>query len=353
MQGKKQVILDCERMKYPHTGLYHFCLQLGKALLVSMQQDETITFYTDKKNKGIFGKEQQYLIQNPVHKIFLPSLQKYNVWHATHQHSMYQPDTRKTPVVLTVHDLNFLKGGLKNTAKQKTYLKKLQQKVNNAHHIVAISKFVLNDLQQNIDTGNKPVSVIYNGCNITILPDLMPSAFVPQQPFLFTIGTIAEKKNFHVLSKLLVNQSFHLLIAGVVQDKVYQRKIMETASQLGVADKIHFTGAVSENDKQWYYQHCTAFVFPSIAEGFGLPVIEAMAFGKPVFLSAETSLPEIGGEAAFYFHDFELNTMQQTFTEGLRLYQEADMEAVIKSHAQKFDWLTTAEQYLHIYRSLY
>jgi len=353
MQATKQIIFDCERMKYPHTGLYHFCLQLGKALLETRQSNESVTFYTDQTNKGIFGAEEQYLLQKPIHKLMLPSLKKFDVWHVTHQHSMYHPSAKKIPIVLTIHDLNFLKGSLKNSVKQKAYLKKLQQKVNNAHHLVTISKFVLDDLCQHIDTAEKPVSVIYNGCNIAMLPALVRPAVSMESSFLFTIGTIAEKKNFHVLPRLLVNNNFHLLIAGVVQDRNYQKKIIEEAGRLGVLDRIHFAGAVSENDKQWYYKHCTAFVFPSIAEGFGLPVIEAMAFGKPVFLSNLTSLPEIGGDTAFYFPDFGPHTMQKVVENGLHLYQQNDMRAAIIAHAQKFNWLTTAQQYLEIYRSLY
>lgn len=353
MQATKQIIFDCERMKYPHTGLYHFCLQLGKALLDARHSNELITFYTAQASKGIFGAEERYLVQKPIHKLFLPSLGKYDVWHVTHQHSMYHPSTRKIPVVLTIHDLNFLKGGLKNAGKQKAYLKKLQQKVDNADHLVTISKFVLEDLKQHIDIAQKPVSVIYNGCNIAMLPVLNRPAVSTANPFLFTIGTIAEKKNFHVLPRLLVKNNFYLLIAGVVQDRNYQKKMIDEANRLGVADRIRFVGAISENDKQWYYKHCTAFVFPSIAEGFGLPVIEAMAFGKPVFLSNLTSLPEIGGDAAFYFPDFEPDTMQKVLANGLHLYQHNDMKAAIIAHAQKFNWLTTAQQYLEIYRSLY
>ena len=353
MQTEKQIIFDCERMKYPHTGLYHFCLHLGKALLNAKRSNEVITFYTDKINKGIFGAEEQYLLQRPIHKLMLPDLKKFDVWHVTHQHSMYNPSAKKVPVVLTIHDLNFLKGGLKNTSKQKAYLKKLQHKVDNAHHLVTISKFVLDDLGEHIDIEKKPVSVIYNGCNIDMLPVLIPPAVSTEKQFLFTIGTIAEKKNFHVLPRLLIKNNFHLLIAGVIQDRDYQKRIIEEAAQLGVLDRIHFVGAVSENDKQWYYKHCTAFVFPSIAEGFGLPVIEAMAFGKPVFLSNLTSLPEIGADAAFYFPDFGRHIMQEVLEKGLHFYEQNNMKAAIIAHSQKFSWLATAQQYIEVYRSLY
>ncbi len=123
------------------------------------------------------------------------------------------------------------------------------------------------------------------------------------------------KKNFHVLPALLVGNDHELIISGV--ETPYKSKIMEEAEKFGVTDRVKITGTISEEDKAWYYKNCTAFVFPSIAEGFGLPVIEAMHFGKPVFLSTHTSLPEIGGDAAFYFPTFEPADMQATFANGM------------------------------------
>ncbi len=129
--------------------------------------------------------------------------------------------------------------------------------------------------------------------------------------------------------------------------------IIDEAKALGVLERIYFTGPISENDKQWYYTNCVGFVFPSIAEGFGLPVIEAMAKGKPVFLSSLTSLPEICDHYAFYFSDFPMESMQKTLEEGLRVYVQNNMQESIITHAKSFDWSITAKKYLDIYRSFY
>lgn len=349
----QKIVFDCERMKYPHTGLYHFCQQLGNALLEEARTNEEIIFYTSKKNIGSFGIDRKYLTQKLFHKLMMPSVEQYKVWHVTHQHSMYHPSIKKIPVVLTVHDLNFLKGTLKNNAKRKHYLSELQNRIHQAHYIVAISNYVLNDLKAHIDIGTKPHAVIYNGCNVSTLQTLHPPSIIPENPFLFSIGTITEKKNFHVLPRLLKNKAFSLLLAGVVQDEEYKKKIIDEAQALGVLDRIYFTGPISENDKQWYYKNCTGFVFPSIAEGFGLPVIEAMAQGKPVFLSTLTSLPEIGDQYAFYFPDFSMESMQQTLEEGLGMYEQHNMRESIIAHAKSFDWSITARKYLEIYRSFY
>jgi glycosyltransferase involved in cell wall biosynthesis len=131
----------------------------------------------------------------------------------------------------------------------------------------------------------------------------------------------------------------------------YKDKIMEEAQKHGCADRVTITGTISEYDKAWYYKNCEAFVFPSLAEGFGLPVIEAMHFGKPVFLSTHTSLPEIGGAAAFYFKTFEPEHMQQVLRDGLQEFQDKNLAQKTIEHAEQFDWQNTARQYLELYEN--
>lgn len=91
---------------------------------------------------------------------------------------------------------------------------------------------------------------------------------------------------------------------------------------------------------------------PSLAEGFGAPVVEAMAFGKPIFLSNLTSLPEIGADIAFYFHSFEEAHMQQVFKEGMEAYQRNNMAEKIIERGNDFNWEVKAQEYLQVYRSL-
>ena len=80
-----------------------------------------------------------------------------------------------------------------------------------------------------------------------------------------------------------------------------------------------------------------------------MPVIEAMHFGKPVFLSTHTSLPEIGGDAAWYFESFDAEAMQAVYNKGMADYNSADLTPKIIAHANRFDWKETARQYLKLY----
>ena len=107
-----------------------------------------------------------------------------------------------------------------------------------------------------------------------------------------------------------------------------------------------------DGEKYWYYKHCEAFLFPSYAEGFGLPVIEAMYHGKPAFISDKTSLPEVGGDAAYYFRSFDPDSMQQVFKKGIEDYLLADPSEKIKQQAAKFNWDVCASEYIEVYEEM-
>jgi len=349
--GKLRIWIDTERLKYPHTGLYHFCMELGKALLQEKTDREELSFYLPANKMGVFGKDAVYRKQMGLHKYQLPSTASYQVWHSLHQGSQYFPFRRSIPVVLTIHDLNFLHQPGRGATYIKKSLAELQQKINRADRVVAISNFVLEELHRNLQVNSAQSSVIYNGCNFSQLDAEKPTR-IPSNPFLFTIGTVAAKKNFHVLPALLEGNDYWLVIAGIIHEEAYLQKIKQEAVRCGVAHRVIITGAITDAQKQWYYQHCEAFVFPSIAEGFGMPVLEAMYFGKPVFLSTYTSLPEIGGSLAYYFTSFDPDEMRRTLEQGLQHYYQTSPQQALQNHAVSFSWLAAARQYLSIYREL-
>lgn len=318
-------------------------------------EKEGLTFYLPQNAKQILAENSKFIQQSSSHKFWMPSLKKYRVWHGTYQGTNYYPTSSYVKKVLTIHDINFMHDEYKSDKKKNKYLHQLQEKINRTDHIVAISNFVLDDVKQYIDLKNIPVSIIYNGCNIpdNIAPPEKPQQ-APTDSFLFTIGTITEKKNFHVLPALISNNNKFLVIAGIVQSEGYKQRIIDEAKKWDVADRVIFTDSISDNDKYWYLQNCEAFVFPSLAEGFGLPVIEAMHFGKPVILSDKTCLPEIGGDAAYYFDNFEGVHMREVLQKSLADYNRSSEQAErIKQRSQLYKWSNAAAAYLKIYRSLY
>ncbi len=107
-----------------------------------------------------------------------------------------------------------------------------------------------------------------------------------------------------------------LVVAGSAASP-YAQEILRLARAEGVAERVLLPGNVTDAEKYWLLANAEAFVFPSLAEGFGLPVVEAMSLGKPVFLSTRTSLPETGGPEAFYWPDFDPRAMAEVFTRGM------------------------------------
>ena len=351
--NNNSVLIDCERMKTPYTGLYYFCLHLAKGLVLTNNNGKGLCFYTQKSNAHLF-KDECIIAQHSIHKLVLPSLKKYQIWHSTYQGSQYYPWHRKIKVVLTVHDLNFIYDNSKSAAKKEKYLKSIKAKISRADHIVTISNFTLEDIKRHIDLRDKPTTVIYNGGSVDSIINLTQPAYIPKASFLFTIGAIVAKKNFHVLAALLKNNDMFLIIAGITQSEEYKKKIITEAKKFGVERRVIFTGGITENDKQWYMKNCEVFLFPSISEGFGLPVIEAMHFGKPVILANSTSLPEIGGKEAYYFNSFNPADMQNTLTKALDDYHsnKIQKEAAIIKRSDSFNWLSSAKQYHNVYNSL-
>ena len=338
-------------MKYPNNGLYYYCLNLGKHLLPLQQPGEQITYYVPSSADGMFG-HAPYMLCKQWHKLVLPIGNFDGVWHSTHQTSPYFPPKHsKAKVVLTIHDLNMLYERAKEPGLVKRQLRKVQEHIDRADHIVTISKFALKDVSEQLNLKNKPVSVIYNGCKLDSFPQFDSPRYKPSRPFLFSIGTVLPKKNFHVLTALLVNHDYELVIAGTIRQS-YLDKIMETARKIGVAGRVRVIGPVNDAEKYWYYQNCVAFMFPSIAEGFGQPAVEAMTLGKPVFLSTHTSLPEIGGDAAYYFDSFEPDAMRDAFDKGMHHYNTQHPQALIEARGNSFNWGQVASQYFDVYRSV-
>jgi glycosyltransferase involved in cell wall biosynthesis len=283
-----------------------------------------------------------------IHKFFSPRADGVNIWHTTYQGSNYMKHNRKIKNVLTIHDLNFLYE--KTSLKIRKYLRKLQKNVDNANYIIAISEFAKNDILNHLNIGNKPVSVIYNGCNVLEFPCYDMPVYRPKSPFLFSIGTVVPKKNFHVLPCLLKGNDYELIVAGKGEE--YATTIVEEAKKFGVENRVKMIGAVNAEDKYWYLKNCAAFLFPSLAEGFGIPPIEAMYFGKPAFLSTKTSLPEIGGQHAYYFDDFEPENMCAVFEAGMNHYVQTNPASLISQHAAQFDWGKSAKEYWDVYKSV-
>lgn len=352
MQNKKpSILITLDSMKDPNTGFYYF----GKALFESISKQNAgmfdISFYVKDKT-GFFDRSLSLYHNHKYHKLFFPFFYRFDLTHITDQFCRLRPDRVMGKKVLTIHDLNQLhQPDITERAKQNS-IRTLRKHIKNSDRVVAISNFVANDIRANFPESAAKVSVIYNGADKLTLTDGHTPPHIPKKPFLFALGPLNAKKNFHVLPALLQHNDLELVLSGITPTPAYTELVYAQAREFGCEDRLIITGPISEDDKAWYYKNCSAFLFPSLAEGFGLPVIEAMSFGKPVFLSDKTSLPEVGGNEAFYFRNFDAVHMQTVFNEGMAKYTNDKMEATLKARAALFTWENTSSDYINLYRQL-
>ncbi len=350
----KRVFLEMEKLKNPNSGLGQFCINIGEHFQLLDPKNLQLDFYLPAFQKDVFGNKFNYIKQTAIHKFLPIDSSIYDVWHCLQQDSHYLPNNKNTKLILTIHDLNFLekyKG-----SKQKRKLISLQKRVNKASAITVISKFTEAIVRENLQLNDTPVHVIYNGNSLKIMENASAPDFIPAHSgieYLFSIGIISAKKNFHTLIPLLQNnKQLHLVIAGD-NTSDYAKQIITTSKKTGVDKQLHLPGTINDSEKYWLYKNCKAFVFPSLSEGFGLPVVEAMSLGKPVFLSNLTSLPEIGGKEAYYWNNFEPQHIIEVYEKGIKDFS-SDKEKPKRSieWAKQFSWENAAQAYLNLYENV-
>lgn len=336
---------------HPTDDQHRFARELGKAMAVQQPGEMKLHFYLPEKDFDVFGKEVAYEKHKPIHKFFKFGTGRFDLWHATTTLSPYQPFNTKTKFVFTIHDLNFMEDEDRSNAQKMRYLRLVQERVKRADYLTFISDHARLEAFKYLDLGSKPSTVIYNGCTVLSNGNVTPPAHLPERPFLFSNGLFKAEKNFHLLPHLLNGNDYHLVIAGK-NDTEYKQTVIDAANKAGISERLHLTGEISEEEKNWYYQNCEAFLLPSLVESFPTPAIEAMRFGKPVFLSMFSCLPEIGGDAAYYFESFDDASMKRTFEEGMHHYTTTKPFEKIKERAAFFSWQEAALQHFDVYTQL-
>lgn len=261
---------------------------------------------------------------------------------------------RKSKFIYTILDLNYLSLTEISDSRKQRQKKRYQHAIDKAAAITTISEYVARDVSGQLAVPPAtPLKAIYCGVNT---PDTLPStppSVQPGGPFLFFIGMIQPYKNIHTMLPLLdAFPDYKLVVAGP-NDRPYGQEMREQAEKMGIGDRLLMPGPIDEATKWWLYANCDAFLFPSLMEGFGLPVVEAMRFGKPVFSSPLTSLPEVGGPDAFYFQSFEPETVIDTFRTGMDAYrQDPTIADRLRQYSQRFRWDAVAAEYWTLYQDM-
>lgn len=351
------IFLESHHINNLNFGFGQFNFHLINSL--SKIEDNPFQFYIHAKDKAVL--KEQFHNKNFEYKKYYafrryPAFRirkKFDLWHSMNQNTHIEPYSN-LPYLLTIHNISHIKDP-ENYRHLENHVK-FQEKLNRSTAITYISNYAKQSTHQFFDVPNVPEYVIYNGNPVQdiIVPDNFVPGFDVKTPFLFTIGEITDRKNFISLVHMMhYLPEFNLIIAGKKSTGAAQ-EIELLIAKLGLGSRIRLTGKISEAEKQYCYKNCTGFVFPSLREGFGLPVIEAMRFGKPVFISNNTSLPEIGGEYANYWDHYDPEYMAGIVKAGLDAHSadEAGLSEKLTARSQEFNWDTAARQYLEVYTEL-
>ena len=349
------IIFDCQSLRLPNVGFYHYALSLSKALLAeSVRHKEKMGLYLPECADSLYENFGSFPVRRWHHidKHFMYLGPRVRLYHVSNQLTHYAPQGWRLPVLTTIHDMNCIHFA-ENKKVYDRLVRETARAIKRSTRIVAISEDAKKDTCEFFDLDPANVDMIYNGTCEYEGP-VTPPEKVPDGKFLLYLGRVTLSKNIHVLPPLLVGNDYRLVIAGIEAYDAEARLIRLEANRWGVADRVIFAGPVAEPVKHWFLKNCEAFLFPSLAEGFGLPILEAMQYGKPVFCSDRTALPEIGGDCVFYFnHDFEPRAMQEELQKGLDAYNAGELtpEKII-ARTKLFSWEKAAEQYYSIYEKM-
>ena len=355
----KNVIIDVYKAGGLFSGLGQFSVNFAQALMSAELSDKLSDELSNVKFTLLvppgFKLEMKpgfEFVEAGFRQRYFPVFsRRYDLWHSLHQFPSHLPN-RNTPRILTVHDLNFLVE--KDGWKVEKYLKKLQKNVDRSVAITAISNATKEVLEQNIDMKGRPVTTIYNGVKLNAHPANQQPGYITGAKYFFAIGVFKRKKNFEVLLPMMKFFPDHQLIIAGENDTSYGQFLRQKVNELGIGHQVVFPGKVADDDKDWLYNHCEALMMPSMAEGFGLPVIEAMMAEKPVFLNPISSLQEVGGSVASYFDSFESEAMAQQVSTQLVEFETLKKHDPnrLKTYANRFNWETCIFHYLTLYADL-
>lgn len=321
--------------------------------------------YLDKRSLSIFnslisdlkfrGKSRITGYINNKKAVKCISSGDFDIFHPTYYDTYFLKHIKDKPFVLTVYDMIHEK--FPNIfPKNDPTIKFKKDLINRASRIIAISKHTKKDIVNIYKINPKKIDVVYLASSFTenFEYEMKGAINLPRKYILF-VGDRHSYKNFtffveSIGSLLLEDKNLFLICAG---SKDFTEEESSLFSDLNIKEKIIHKDIENDEMLVYFYKNAEVFVFPSLYEGFGIPVLESLSCGCPTVLSNSSSLPEVGGLAALYFNPNNKNSIQSTVRKVLT-NGKIKKDLVNKGFEQinKFSWHKTAEETLEIYKKV-
>jgi len=269
-------------------------------------------------------------------------------------------------LLVTIHDLtHIMDRTFRRTLPSLVYARPmLAMASRKADHIVTVSEFTKRQIVERLRIAPEKVTVIYHGvsshfrvCNHEEAFQAASSALQLRRPYLLYVGVLKPHKNIPTLIRAFAllrgrrKAQQQLLIVG--DDPKWKKGLVSLCSQLGIAGHVSFFPRVAHAILPQVYAGADLMVMPSFIEGFGLPVLEAMACGTPVVCSRAASLPEVAGNAAEYFGPTSVENLAAAMEAVLSSTErQAELRRKGPERAKLFSWEECARRTLEVYRKV-
>ena len=274
----------------------------------------------------------------------------------------------KIPLILTLHDIIFLEPRDKTN---KSFYQNMgwfyrrfvvPRILKKCKRIITVSNFERNNIISKLDIPQERITMIYNGYNQWFRPvedsSQVYKKYIDTSGYFFFLGNTDPKKNTErtliAYSKYLEKSDIKRKLLMADLDKTYMNSIIERNHIENIIQRIVMPGYIVNQDLPYIYNNAFAFLYTSLRESFGIPLLEAMACGTPVITSNTSSMPEIGGPDAILINPENPDEIAEKMLQLERdesFYQQQKKMGPIR--AQYFSWQQTAEQLLNLYESIY
>ncbi|MBH07760.1 MAG: hypothetical protein CMP71_01495 [Flavobacteriales bacterium] len=278
-----------------------------------------------------------------------------------HAHSLTYPIATNKPYIVTIHDIGPLTHPQFFTKKDNWLMKEsFRQIVKKADHLICVSKYTATEVElfckknyhQSIE---KRISVVYEGVGkfffnkikLNQIADNDKIKFLKEKKFILCVGKLSPRKNFSSVIKAfnLIKNSFDHHLIAVGGDGWDFKKSKQYINSLKLQNRVHMIGFVSDELLRYLYTKASVFVYPSLFEGFGLTILEAMACQCPVITSNKSSLPEIAGRCATIIDPMDIYQLSESIISVCRDNSEIkSQKSSGLKRAKSLNWNKTAKE---------
>jgi len=305
--------------------------------------------------KNVDAFEQQLLLRKSKKN-------KIDIFHLTNPMKFSQ---HLENFVVTIHDLCYLKEP--NFVKRHSivfFQKNIQNILNKCRGIISVSEATKKDILDNFSISSEKISVIYEGVSKIFKrqpnKSYLSKKFNLDKEYILYLGEIQPRKNllrlFQAYSRLpaFLRKKHHLVIVGQSRNEIIMKELMNQIKKLKIRNQVKFLGYVNTDDLPYLYSSARVFVYPSLYEGFGLPVLESLTCGTPVITSNVSSLPEVLGQGGLLIDPYSVGEMKLAIEKILTENNLRDNLAKKGlEHSRHFTSQNTAQQTLNFYKKIY